>query len=444
MMIGDRKSFEKIAASHEHDGSLFFKSDVPIHFGLAPGRLDVMGGFADYSASHVLEIPIRECTFVAVQETELNAWEIISLDSDGAPTRSFETTGTECLSWSYSEAAGKLDDPGSAWAAYIIGVLLVLRQECDVPLPRGMRVLIATDVPEGRGVSSSASLEVAVAAAICDLTETVVDPIVVAALCQKAENIVARAACGIMDQMTVICGRRDCLMLLECRPARIARYVNIPTDLTVWGIDSGVSHSIAGSTYHDVRVGARMGLRIVQSLPDLQQLSHLAELSPEEFHRIEEHLPEEMEGRQYLEKYGNWSDAATTVDAETVYRVRVPTRHPVLENDRVLAFAEHLGGEALDGDYLGGLMNRSHQAYSQCGLGSDETDLLVELVNRNRERGLFGAKASGGGSGGTVIVLGDAQASDAIREVASEYENLMGYSPYIFSGSRDGVADLFR
>ena len=96
---------------------------------------------------------------------------------------------------------------------------------------------------------------------------------------------------------------------------------------------------------------------------------------------------------------------------------------------------------------LGELMYQSHQSYSDCGLGSAGTDLLVQMVKddqRQGSRALHGAKITGGGSGGTVCVLGDnsQQAADAVRSIAERYAKQTGHAPYVFRGSSPGAADF--
>ena len=115
--------------------------------------------------------------------------------------------------------------------------------------------------------------------------------------------------------------------------------------------------------------------------------------------------------------------------------VRLPTAHPVYENARVQRFVDLL--ERNEGyEELGELMYASHRSYSALGLGSEGTDLIVDLVRK--EPGLFGAKITGGGSGGTVVVLGDQTSRVAIERVVESYTKEMGHRPYIFSGSSAG------
>ena len=86
------------------------------------------------------------------------------------------------------------------------------------------------------------------------------------------------------------------------------------------------------------------------------------------------------------------------------------------------------------------LMYESHESYSSCGLGTDGTDLIVDLVKKSAN--LFGAKITGGGSGGTVAVLGRKNADSEIEKMAEEYEKQTGHKPYIFKGSSIGAAEF--
>jgi L-arabinokinase len=151
-----------------------------------------------------------------------------------------------------------------------------------------------------------------------------------------------------------------------------------------------------------------------------------------------------MNGADFLERYGGTSDTVTTVERDRTYAIRAPAMHPIYENFRVKQFAELLQRGSLSHDEkirLGELMYDSHASYSACGLGSQATDLLVELVRATGvDQGLFGAKITGGGSGGTVAVLGDRDAETAVKKVAERYAALMGYEPYIFRGSSPGSA----
>jgi L-arabinokinase len=132
----------------------------------------------------------------------------------------------------------------------------------------------------------------------------------------------------------------------------------------------------------------------------------------------------------------------TTVERGRRYRVRAPAAHPVYERQRAESFRELLI-ESADEDRrvrLGDLMYESHASYAACGLGSAGTDRLVDLVRaEGAAAGLYGARITGGGSGGTVAVIGRKDAFAAIERVADAYERATGYGPHVFSGSSPGV-----
>ncbi len=168
----------------------------------------------------------------------------------------------------------------------------------------------------------------------------------------------------------------------------------------------------------------------------------LANIKPNEFEKhYAAHLPKQMLGAEFLAKYQGTTDLVTRVSPDKIYAVFNQTAHPIYENARVRCFAELLGKRQMSDNVLqqlGALMFASHESYSACGLGSEGTDLLVKLVSENKN-GLYGAKITGGGSGGTVVVLGRKNSAEAIDEIAAEYKKTTYYQPYIFSGSSPGA-----
>jgi galactokinase len=456
-------SFADDPASPVHG---LFTREVPIHVARAPGRLDVIGGIADYSGSLVLEMPIAEEAIVAAQATRERGVTVVSLsDVPGEPSRRVTIAGDawrQLIGSDYEAARSQLcADSAAAWAAYLIGPALVLLREAMARIPDGLRILVASRVPEGKGVSSSAAVEVAAMRAVASLAGAELSGEESARLCQVAENRVVGAPCGIMDQMTSAVGRQDQLLALLCQPATVEGYAMIPEGVAVWGIDSGIRHAVSGSDYTSVRTGAFMGYRIILDavglkarpaggsavgglvIDDPRWRGYLANVTPDEFReQFAAVVPREMSGREFLDRYSGTTDTVTHVDPLRTYAVREPTFHPIGENHRVHRFRELLQGpvthEALV--EMGELMFASHASYSVCGLGSDGTDLLVRLVrDRGPERGLFGAKITGGGSGGTVCVLGHREADPLIDEIAREYRERTGRETYVFRGSSPGA-----
>jgi len=209
------------------------------------------------------------------------------------------------------------------------------------------------------------------------------EPRDLALLCQKAENLVAGAPCGVMDQMTCVFGDAHALLSLLCQPAELQPAVRVPEDIELWGIDSGERHAVGDSDYGAVRAGAFMGLRILgqhTSVPG----DYLANIAPEEFEQdLVSYLPDEMPGDEFLARYGASADTVTAVERRRRYRVRAPTAHPVYERRRAEVFRRLLpetGGDA-SRRQLGALMYESHASYVACGLGSPGTGRRPSTVS---------------------------------------------------------------
>src|SRR5690349_21369302 len=323
-----------------------FNADVDLIVARAPGRLDVMGGIADYSGSHVLEFPIAEATFVALQPNDERRLNIVTLLDDEPHHSSFTMSLSDLDGPVEYETARKFFT--DSWAAYVAGVFLVLMRERNQRFESGANILISSRVPPGKGVSSSAALEVAVMQAVTEAFDVRVEARDKALLCQKVENLVVGAPCGVMDQMTAVFGERDRLLLLLCQPAEIQRMLPVPSQLLLWGIDSGIRHSVGGSDYGSVRAATFAGLQIIAGRP--ARIDYLANISPAEFEsEYLGSLPEDL---------------------------RIPTAHPIYENARVQRFVELLDQcDSADKPEqlffeLGELMYESHRSYTALGLNS--------------------------------------------------------------------------
>jgi len=413
----------------------------------APGRIDLMGGIADYSGSLVLQWPLAAATHVALQFQQAPTIQVRSLSSAAEyEDRFFEMPVAEFASATDYKSARALFETDSEkhWAAYVAGAFFVLRRERNCVLERGAQIVIASDVPEGKGVSSSAALEVAAMTAIAAAYGIDISPQEIAFLSQKVENLVAGAPCGVMDQMTAACGARNRLLALLCQPGELKGTISLPEQLTIWGLDSGIRHSVAGTAYGVVRTAAFMGQRIIRDVAGFSTRGYLANITPDEFDKqLATYLPEQMSGEDFLSRYDGISDSVTSVNPDQMYPVFAATKHPIYEHARVKLFAEVLqswkGPRA--GKTLGKLMYESHESYSACGLGSSGTDELVRLVREaGPDSGLYGAKITGGGSGGTVAVLSERSAAPRVQEIVSRYADRTGYQPLLITGSSDGAA----
>lgn len=439
----------------------FFSRDGRVYVARAPARLDVMGGIADYSGGRVLELPLARATAALVRSQDAprldvmsrreGRWHAFTMDIAQLTKRGSLATHATLGSWFRDRVP-----EGVRWASYVAGMMQWCMQRGDAKVT-GLRVLIDSDIPEGRGIASSAALEVACGAAVAAALGASVSGEELAAASQAVENHVVGAPCGIMDQLTSACGKRDRLIELRCQPGSVEGYLEVPAGFRFYGIDSGISHAVTGADYGTVRTAAFMGYRMIadaagfasmrdgprEVVDDPRWHGYLANVAAAEFEEYGDRLPDEISGATYLERYAGITDSATAVDPERLYPVRSAAAHPVGEQQRVEWFAELVGALATRPSAaieLGELMYESHRSYGACGLGSDGTDRLVQLVQvEGPERGLFGAKITGGGSGGTVAVLGTSDAEEAVQAVAARYEAETGRRATVFSDSAPGA-----
>jgi L-arabinokinase len=292
-----------------------------------------------------------------------------------------------------------------------------------------------------------------------------IDPLRLAAMCQEVENSIVGAPCGIMDQVASCLGESDSLLRLLCQPHELQPPLKFPAGVRAVGIDSRVRHSVGGGRYVRTRCAAFMGHRIIlQKMRDMGLASGktlqtdpmngcLANLAPDDYKRFfRPYLPESMDGRTFLDQYGSTIDRATAVDAAVEYHVQRATDHHVLEAQRVrnfVRFMEQAAELPADSAKRGGLLSKaghlmyaSHVSYTRDALmGADECDLLVDLARRRESAGLYGAKITGGGCGGTVALLCDrgSRADAAIKEIVADYRLHTGNEARVFLDSSPGA-----
>jgi len=422
----------------------FLSPRAPIHVARAPARLDVMGGIADYSGSLVLEGTLARAAYAAVQPRRDGKLRAMSIGVTEA--RPVESSLNDLLTRGRPKTypqVRKLFGGAAHWAGYVLGTLHVLQCEGVVTQwPHGLNLLLLSDIPIGAGVASSAAIEVAAMVAVTAAYGVALEPLRLAQLCQVVENRIVGAPCGVMDQVTSALGQANRLLALCCQPCEVEGLHRVPEGYQFVGINSAVKHSVGGTAYGRVRCAAFMGYRIMEDLlPASDYGGFWCRATPAEFAAIEAALPEEMTGREFLARYGRTRDAVTAVQPDMTYPVRQASRHPVLENARVRRFVQLLGcGDEGAMRAAGKLMFESHASYSACGLGADETDLLVRLVReRGAAAGLLGAKITGGGSGGTVAVLVRNEACRLLRDIMRDYRRRTGLSPLLLTGSTAGA-----
>src|SRR6187455_148121 len=445
----------------------FFSTNDPIISATAPGRMDVMGGIADYSGSLLLQMPIRQTTTVNIQMRDDGVFNFQTQITKNK-TEDFTIHESDVKDRSLSEAGGIIRSiNGGDWAVYVLGCFLVLQKEKSIVLT-GANVFIESKVPWGKGVSSSAALEVATMNALNQLYKLSLGKEELAVCAQMAENLVAGAPCGLMDQLSSHLGQKNKLLPLICQPHQVDKPIRIPRGINFSGIDSGVRHAVSGASYSDVRAAAFMSYSIIalregatgedldhaRASADWSTLPYKGFLANIPVSVFEEKylslLPGEILGKDFLSRYKGSIDPVTTIDEQKIYKPLVCGSHPVYENARVNEFKTLLKGFKKQDDkkasliQMGNLMMQSHESYSAVGLGNEYTDKIVEMVgDAGPARGVFGARVSGGGNGGTVCILSfGKEGKNTIKEIYHKYKQIKKQKLFFFSGSSHGAYSL--
>jgi galactokinase len=337
----------------------------------ASGRVNLIGEHTDYNGGFVLPAAIPQRTIAVVARREDRHVRVWSSDVGGEQPQAF-SLGAE--------------ERGRGWVDYVQGVTWALQR-------RGARIggfelALVSNVPLGAGLSSSAALEVSVLRALRRLFDLELDDVTLAKIGQQAEVEFVGAPVGIMDQMAASLAPAEGALFIDTRTLAY-EVVLLPAGTGLVVINSGVAHNHAAGDYRTrraecERAAAALGVR------------ELRDVGVAETDRVMA-LPEPL-GRR--------------------------ARHVVTENARVLeAVAAMKAGDAVR---LGELFNASHDSQrDDYEVSVPEVDLLVDLARA--EPSVFGARLTGGGFGGSIVVLvPEASAADVAARVAAEYERRSG------------------
>jgi galactokinase len=360
----------------------------------APGRVNLIGEHTDYNDGFVMPTALNLYTYVAVSPR---------------PDRRLRV---------YSETLGEMRDldldsirPGKSghWSDYIRGVAGVL--ESSGFKLRGADLAIASEVPLGSGLSSSAALEVSTAWALLSNSEIAVDRNAIPQMCQQAEHLYPETKCGIMDQFISCHGRAGHALMLDCRSLAF-QLLPMPSRVRLMVCNTMVRHEHASGGYNKRQGECQEGLCALQlALPEIRALR---DVTVDELERHRSRL------------------------SPVIYK-RV--RHVVTENDRVQEAATAL--TAGDLAQFGELMADSHRSLrDDYEVSTPELDLMVELARDQKD--VYGARMTGGGFGGcTVNLVHSGRAGEVQQRLAQLYEAKTGLKPtIIICEASDGAGAL--
>ncbi|WP_205952812.1 galactokinase [Pantoea stewartii] len=348
---------------------------TPTHTIQAPGRVNLIGEHTDYNDGFVLPCAIDYQTVIACARRDDRQVRVVAVDYDQAQD-----------SFSLDDPITSVSEP--MWANYVRGVVKHLQKRA--PDFNGVDMVISGNVPQGAGLSSSASLEVAVGTVFQQLFNLPLDGAAIAVNGQEAENQFVGCNCGIMDQLISALGQKDHAMLLDCRSLG-TKPVSLPEDVAVVIINSNFRRSLVGSEYNTRRQQCETGARFFNK-------KALRDVGLAEFEA-----------------------AVAQLDPDVAKRVR----HVITENARTLEAAEVLSRGDLT--RMGELMAESHASMrDDFEITVPPVDTLVEIVKAEiGNRG--GVRMTGGGFGGCIVALMPLELVDQVQAaVASQYEAKTG------------------
>lgn len=340
----------------------------PAWVAAAPGRVNLIGDHVDYNGGFVLPFAIEKYSIVA-----------------GAPNDSSATNSTvfsqqmgEAFEFDVNSA---LAPAQSGWREYVKGVVFGFRSLGIEIAP--MQILIDSRVPTGSGLSSSAALEVSIATMLESACGQRLEKQQKALLCQKAENDFANVPCGLMDQFISVFGMKDHVLLLDCGDLSFRQIPFEQSEVALLVVNSNASHSLGDSQYSVRRQRCQsackaLGVQCLSNLNVNQLQESREDLNPLEFRRA---------------------------------------RHVVSENERTLAFADHLKNK--EWTLAGQLMYQSHNSLrDDYEVSCQELDLLVQLANEvGLKGGVYGSRMTGGGFGGSTVSLVKSDFVDEISRI---------------------------
>ena len=368
------------------------------HAYFSPGRVNLIGEHTDYNGGHVFPCAISLGTYALVAPRTDGISRLYSMNLPEQGVVQFPMHG-----------AVKSDAYG--WANYPVGVVRVM-EDAGHRAAHGFDIVLYGTLPNGAGLSSSASIEVLMAVILNDELNLGIDMVELVKFSQKAENEFVGMNCGIMDQFAVGMGKKDCAILLDCNTLSY-RYSKLALDgCSIVITNTNKTHSLVTSAYNERRAQCESALKALQKVKPIKALG---ELTNAEFDAIASAIPDPVERRR--------------------------ARHAVYENNRTLEVVKAL--EANDVKRFGELMNASHVSLrDDYEVTGPELDTLAELAWQ--QDGVLGSRMTGGGFAGcTVSIVRDAAIPAFEKNVGDAYTAKIGYAPSFYVANiADGARRL--
>ena len=365
---------------------LFHKTfgTIPRSAASAPGRVNLIGEHTDYNGGPVLPIAIAERTTSVVGPGPADASGILEAISTRYPA-------VTRVRWQEELPTG--------WAAYVAGVLRELWTLDAIPPGGGLRIAVASDVPVGAGLSSSAALSVSAAKAIATFAGATLTPRQIAGVAFRAEHDHVGVRCGVMDQTIASLAKRDRALLLECASLEVQ---HIPFRARLFLVDTGVRHDLSAGSLNERRAECEAAVKRLKL--ELPELAWLASWPVEWLPRLKRALPEPLRSR------------ALHVVGETA-RARFAAQ--LLEKGKLKQFGQ--------------LLYESHESCRRLyACSAPELDTVVAAARR---AGALGARLTGAGWGGAAIVLvrerGAGSREQVARAIRAAFRKAYGREPEI-------------
>ena len=358
-------------------------------FYFSPGRVNLIGEHTDYNGGHVFPCALTLGTYGAARKREDNKIHLYSMNLD-----------------SFGVVEASLDDLTNKkeynWANYPLGVVWAFKEKGHT-ITSGFDMVIWGNIPNGSGLSSSASLEVLTGVILTDLFEikdlSMTD---LALIGQYSENNFNGCNCGIMDQFAVAMGKKDHAIFLDTSDLSYEYAPCVLDGAKIVITNSKVKHSLVDSAYNDRRNECAAALKALQSELDIQALG---DLTPEEFEAHKSLIKDEIQLQR--------------------------AKHAVYENQRTIDAVTAL--KAGDIESFGKLMNQSHISLrDDYDVSCEEIDILVDLAWKIP--GVLGSRITGGGFGGcTVSIVKNEYIDTFIETIGKTYLEKVGHEAEFYT-----------